>query len=38
MVSSPDELENLGALDYEAEVRLNENVQKLGQVQENRAY
>jgi hypothetical protein len=35
MVSSPDKLENLGALAYEVEVRLKENVQTLGHVQEN---
>jgi hypothetical protein len=38
VISSPDKLENLGALSYEAEVRLKENIQKLDHVQENSAY
>jgi hypothetical protein len=38
MISSSDRLVNSGALAYEAEVRLKENIQKLGHVQENGAY
>jgi hypothetical protein len=38
MVSSPDKLETLIAQAYEAEVRLKENVQILGYVQENSTY
>ena len=38
MISSPDKLENLGELAYEAEARLKGNIQTLGHVQENSAY
>jgi len=38
MVSSREKLENLEALAYEVEVRLKENVQILGHVQENSAF